>query len=384
MLDVLIIGGGVAGLWLLDDLRRAGYAALLIEKTALGSGQTIASQGILHSGLKHALAGRLGTYTDALAEMPDVWRECLANKREPRLNGVRLRATSCLCWRTGGIASAVSQFGARLGLRTKVVTLKRDERPSPLAHCPGDVLRLDEQVLDPSSLLETLAARNFPSIRSGTVKSFSRAPSGHVRETVVADEGRIATLKARHVVLAAGAGNEELRRACGLPDGAMRRLPLPILVVEGDLPTLNGFCMNGTKAQAIVTTQRMHEHRAVWQVACERAAEVPLEEFKAFALRELQDALPGFKWPTVSTRMYVEDRAEPAEGSGRSNDTHASLEGNVITAWPTKLVLAPRLVKQIRTLLSVRTSPPSLNGPAEPARGLDDWRRPPIARFPWA
>ena len=44
-LDVVIFGGGAAGLWLLDELVRAGYEALLLEAGALGAGQTIASQG---------------------------------------------------------------------------------------------------------------------------------------------------------------------------------------------------------------------------------------------------------------------------------------------------------------------------------------------------
>jgi hypothetical protein len=42
-IDVLIFGGGAAGLWLLDDLLRAGCGTLLLEANDLGSGQTIAS-----------------------------------------------------------------------------------------------------------------------------------------------------------------------------------------------------------------------------------------------------------------------------------------------------------------------------------------------------
>ena len=59
--DTLIFGGGIAGLWLLDELRRAGRSALLVEATALGDGQTISSQGILHSGLKYSLNGLLSS-----------------------------------------------------------------------------------------------------------------------------------------------------------------------------------------------------------------------------------------------------------------------------------------------------------------------------------
>ena len=54
-LDVLVFGGGAAGLWCLDRLRRAGYHAILLESKAIGSGQTIQSQGIIHGGGKYAL-----------------------------------------------------------------------------------------------------------------------------------------------------------------------------------------------------------------------------------------------------------------------------------------------------------------------------------------
>src|SRR5690606_17055328 len=76
--DVAILGGGIAGLWLLPRLRQAGYSALLLERHALGAGQTVASQGIIHGGLKYALDLKLGSASDALAEMPRRWRACLA------------------------------------------------------------------------------------------------------------------------------------------------------------------------------------------------------------------------------------------------------------------------------------------------------------------
>ena len=55
--DVVIFGGGVAGLWLLDELVRRGRDALLLESSRLGTGQSIAAQGIIHGGLKYSLAG---------------------------------------------------------------------------------------------------------------------------------------------------------------------------------------------------------------------------------------------------------------------------------------------------------------------------------------
>ncbi|MDV7214119.1 FAD-dependent oxidoreductase, partial [Azotobacter beijerinckii] len=68
--DVLIVGGGIAGLWLSARLRQAGYATLLAENASLGGGQSVKSQGIIHGGTKYALHGALSGASEAIAEMP--------------------------------------------------------------------------------------------------------------------------------------------------------------------------------------------------------------------------------------------------------------------------------------------------------------------------
>ena len=80
--DAVIFGGGIAGLWLLDELRRGGYSAVLLESRALGSGQTVASQGIIHGGLKYTLSGMLTKSAANISEMPGLWRECFAGQSE--------------------------------------------------------------------------------------------------------------------------------------------------------------------------------------------------------------------------------------------------------------------------------------------------------------
>src|SRR5690606_14944511 len=52
--DICILGGGIAGLWLNARLRQQGFSTLLIEPAALGGGQSTKSQGIIHGGTKYA------------------------------------------------------------------------------------------------------------------------------------------------------------------------------------------------------------------------------------------------------------------------------------------------------------------------------------------
>ncbi len=115
--DVLIFGGGAAGLWLLNELARRGDRVLLLEAGRLGAGQTIASQGIIHGGLKYTLQGALTPSAVQIREMPGLWRDCLAGRRLPDLGGVRLRAAHCHLWRTDSLGSRLGMIGARVGLR---------------------------------------------------------------------------------------------------------------------------------------------------------------------------------------------------------------------------------------------------------------------------
>src|SRR5579859_5436305 len=54
--DVVVIGGGVQGLVLLDTLLAAGYSFALVTEGDLGAGQTLHSHGFLNTGF--GLAGR--------------------------------------------------------------------------------------------------------------------------------------------------------------------------------------------------------------------------------------------------------------------------------------------------------------------------------------
>ncbi len=109
-LDVVIFGGGVAGLWALNRLRKAGYQAILLENRALGSGQTMKSQGIIHGGLKYALTGFLNASANAVEAMPKRWKECLAGRGEIDLASVHRLSDEQLLWSTGSLISEMASF----------------------------------------------------------------------------------------------------------------------------------------------------------------------------------------------------------------------------------------------------------------------------------
>ena len=97
--DVLIVGAGVAGLWLNARLRRQGFSTVLVESASLGGGQSLKSQGIIHGGAKYALHGALTGASEAIADMPRRWREALSGSGELDLSGVRLLSEAITCGR---------------------------------------------------------------------------------------------------------------------------------------------------------------------------------------------------------------------------------------------------------------------------------------------
>jgi glycine/D-amino acid oxidase-like deaminating enzyme len=384
--DLVIFGGGIAGLWLLDEASRAGYSCILIEANSLGEGQTIASQGIIHGGLKYTLDGLLSPSAGSIREMPDVWRSCLLGHREPDLRNAALRAEFCHLWRTGGLMSKLGIIGARVGLRVAPIRLDAVDRPQALAECPDDVFRLDEQVVEPHSLLAALAERRREHIIAVpaelAVPNLSGS-AGNVTEHEIRDgpTGRSVALRATSVIFAAGAGNAGLRKRVGLSSETMQRRPLHMVMLRGPLSVLNGHCAEGARTRITVTTVTDAADRIVWQVGGQLAEDgvvMDRDALIAHARREISACIPGVDLGCVEWATYRVDRAEPATETGaRPARAFARREGNVITAWPTKLALVPQLAGDVMKLLE----PPG--GREVDFAVLDSWPRPLVAAPPW-
>lgn len=386
-LDAVIFGGGVAGMWLLDELVREGRRVVLLESGDLGRGQTVAAQGILHGGLKYTLQGLLTRSAANIREMPLVWRECLAGTRQPNLAGTRIRSEHCYLWRTDSVASRVGMIGARFGLQVAPESLSTDERPAVLRNCPGTVAKLAEQVICPRSLLQLLAKRHCERIiqidgRQGL--EFDVASPGNIRAITLnsAATRESLRLEPRTAVFTAGAGNAELRSRAGLPnDGVMQRRPLHMVLVQGDLPILNGHCVDGAKTRVTITADRACGG-VVWQLGGQIAEDgVNMDEqtLIAAAHAELTAVLPGVDLSRTQWTTYRVDRAEGLTSTGkRPDDSRIMCDGNTITAWPTKLVLAPQLAERI--VAEVRRRPAV--GDAKESLPTQ-WPRPQVAPLPW-
>jgi hypothetical protein len=79
----------------------------------------------------------------------------------------------------------------------------------------------------------------------------------------------------------------------------------------------------------------------------------------------------------VEISTYRIDRAEAATGTGqRPEDVHLLKEGNVMTVFPTKLALAPRLAQRVMEELNIEH-------PTSNIERRIEGEEPPVAKPPW-
>jgi glycerol-3-phosphate dehydrogenase len=358
--DVAIVGGGIAGLWLLNVLAQRGLDVLLLERAALGDGQTIASQGLIHGGIKYALGGMLTGAADAIASMPARWRKCIEGTGEIDLRNVRLSSPSCYLWANNSVLGQLGVFLASKAVRGRVRRLTPDAYPVAFAHSSFDgiVYELDDFVVDVPSLLTALAAPHAARIVNAdvTAHAIQTDADGEIRGIDLSN----AYVRATTYVLAAGAGNDALVQQLGAGAPRMQRRPLKQVLVRtvANVPVY-AHCIGGLsrpEPRLTITTHAIDAAGATYylggQLATDGVARSDTEQI-AHARRELAELLPWLDFRGADFRVLAIDRAEPATpGMVRPDQSFVARCGNVLVCWPTKLALAPDLGDRVLAALA--------------------------------
>lgn len=379
--DVLIVGGGVAGLWLNARLRRQGFATVLVENASLGGGQSVKSQGIIHGGAKYALHGALTGASEAIADMPRRWREALAGNGELDLTGVRLLSDAHYLWSPGSLAGNITSFFASKAVRGRVDQVKGEQLPPALQHpkFKGKVYRLAELVLDVPSLISRLSELAGDGLLAAERIEPLQENGALVGLRV---DGR--EIRAQRIILSAGRGNAELLSSLGLSQPTQQLRPLHMVLVKGPtLKPLYAHCLGGgPKPRVTVTTHPAADGQWVWYLGGDLAeadgvARDEASQVKA-AQKELSDLLP---WVDLSAAQWATlrvERAEPSQsGLVRPDNAFLHEQNNLLVGWPTKLALAPDFADRVLAALSRDGIQPTPHAP------LPELPRPAIAAPAW-
>jgi len=388
--DVAIFGGGVAGLWLLARLRNAGYRAVLFEADRLGAGQTRYAQGIIHGGTKYALTGKLTGSSESIAEMPAIWRSCLAGEGELDLRKVKLLSANQYMWSTESLTSRMAGFFASKLMRSRTRTVEGDERPEVFRNSAfkGQVYRLEEPVLDTASIVRALAEPHREAIfMLPAMENLQLQRHDNRWHLSLSDGEQQLSIDAARLVFAAGKGNAALLEKCGRSAPAMQLRPLQMVMLRGSraqpLPgELYAHCLGPSANPRItITTHYDAEGRTVWYLGGQIAEEGVGRDHAAqvaAAKKELHALFPWLDTSAAEWGTLPIDRAEPrmADGS-RPDNVFAEEQEGIITAWPTKLALSPRLASVIIEKLQQGGIRPTEN------RALPGWPHPEYAPLPW-
>ena len=407
--DVLILGGGVTGLFCCARLLAAGHSCLLLDVARLGSGQSIAAQGIIHGGMKYALTGQASRASAAIAEMPPRWKAMLgisgqwqpglprqvASTAELDLSAVEvLSADTCLWTVPGAVSGLVSRFAAKAAskvLRTAVRPWAIGARPEVFDGVTGiDVYQVEEPVVDAASLLQQLAAC-CQRITAGCIRSCAAsdlavgldAHGPHVRVGQTASEPRI-SIRPRLLFCAAGAGNAQLARALGSAV-QMQLRPLHMVYARGSavvLPELFGHCLGPSNLPRLTVTSRYDRaaNQRVWAVGgaiAEQGTQRTPEQQIAAAKAEVAACL---RWTGAHQSAAIEwttalwNRAEGCSPDGARPDEPVLTRcagDRVVIAWPTKLAFAPRVADEVCAMFSALPGPIASTDERAPDVGRD-------------
>ncbi|PTQ71023.1 FAD-binding oxidoreductase [Pseudomonas sp. GV071] len=379
--DILIVGGGIAGLWLNARLRQQGFATVLVESASLGGGQSVKSQGIIHGGAKYALHGALTGASEAIADMPRRWREALEGSGELDLRGARVLSQAHYLWSPGTLAGNLTSFFASKAVRTRVDQVKGSDLPPALQDpkFKGKVYRLNELVLDVPSLIQRLAELAGDSLLSGEAIT-PLLEDGELAGLVV--DGR--EIRAQRVVLSAGAGNAALLTALGQSQPLMQRRPLHMVMVKGPtLKPLYAHCLGGgPKPRVTVTSHPTADGQWLWYLGGDLAeADGVARDGQAqiaAAQKELSNLLPWVDFSQAHWATLRVDRAEPAQsGLVRPDNAFLAEHKRLLIGWPTKLALAPDLADRVLAALQRDNVQPGQHAP------LPELPRPQVAPTAW-
>jgi len=377
-IDAAIVGGGIAGAWALNILRSRGYNAVLVESKALGCGQTLASQGMIHGGLKYALSGMVTGASEAIADMPARWRACLRGEDEVDLRDTALLSEHYYMFAAGSARGRFTTFFASRALRGRIEKVGKADWPQAFDGFDGALYALNDFVIDTSALMHTLTSAHRDRIFSLRADAHSiRAANDGGFLIELTDQ----TLHAAQLINCAGCGSEALLEQLRIADLRVQHRPLKQVIVRPrHRVSMYAHCLTGITGNEprLTITTHSQDDSCVWylggQLATTGVTRSDAEQLQ-FAQQELRACVPWLDWDDAVYSVCAIDRAEPRQGSGLKPDqAFVSRVGDFVQCFPVKLTLAPDLGDRLLAVLDPPRHPGEITSAhARAAIGAPPW-----------
>lgn len=384
--DILIVGGGIAGLWTANRLLQTGWNVLLLESSTLGSGQTLASQGIMHSGVKYGIDGSNREIAQQLKTLPPRWMDCLAGKGELDLSSVKVLSPEQYLWSRDRVIGGFTSAMAGKAMQGEVEDVPKERWPDVLKANPpsGSLYAVKEAILDIQTVVQSLARPLQGRTTCGQIQKFHTSDNGLTALEVSTPNGNSVRLEANAFVFTAGEGNERACEALGFGLEVTQRRPLRMVLAKGLPQPVYGHCVTTSPKPRATITSHPHEGKWVWYLGgeiAEKGAQMSDADTLKRAKDEMKSIFPSVNWDEVEWACFAVDRAEPRDSKGQlPPEPRLLTKGNSIIAWPTKLVYAPLLSDRVSERLpdlGIKPSAPSDFSKLPAATiGTLPWQRP--------
>ncbi len=340
--DIVIFGAGIAGLWTFNRLKSMGYDVLLLEKKEIGCGQTIASQGIIHSGLKFAIAGKVSNLAQSISAMPLKWRAALKGEDDVDLSNAKTIANSQLLLIPKGMLGGITKVVTQKILGKSVHEIPKNDWPEEIKKSgfQGSVVFMNEIVLDMPSVIKGLAEPYKDAIRKIS-DSDSADPLEFLKKHNINAKKIIFTSATQNHQIASKNNNDKGLQTQTRPllMGMMKNAPYPLFA----------HCIGKTEKPVVtITSHKDKNGDLIWYlgalVAEREKDDNPKKVYKA-AIKAFKHYLPNIDTKNMLWASLPIDRSEgKSKTDGWMPDTptihHAD---NILYCWPTKMTFAPML-----------------------------------------
>ncbi len=376
--DIVIFGAGIAGLWAFNRFKAMGYDVLLLESDSIGCGQTVASQGIIHSGLKYAFAGKINKLAQSISAMPDLWRAALRGEGDVDLSAAQTTATSQYLMIPGGLMAGLVKLVTKQALGNNVHEVKKTDWPQEIKDSgfKGTVVFMDEPVLDIPSVLRALAEPYKSSIRHIDTPD---DPLGFMKRHGI---------EPQQIIFTGAASNHAIAKASGEDNGleTQARALLMGMLKPAPYELYAHLVGNSDKPVATITTHKTENGELVWYLgggAAEREKESDPQDVYKAVHKGFAKYLPAVDLSNVEWATLPIDRIEgksDIDGWMPDTPTIHSVD-NTHYCWPTKLTFAPLLSDRLLEKLDIKPSGtqtdwsflPEVNYTQTPWDSIKDW-----------
>jgi hypothetical protein len=398
-LDVLVVGGGAQGLWVVNDLNELGYRVILIERTMLGGGQTCHSHGLIHRGHFY-YDSRMMIVLNAAAQF---WAGFLTRRGLKPLNKTR----AIVGFGPGRDVDRHTYMWDRAGLRYKPVNQKK----YPFLKHVHHLFETDELSIDTAEMMSRLSSEVLHCLyRIDDDKDALKfvQTDRKITEVSVTIEGKQVNLRPQLVILCAGEGNLEILEALGGGLGrdstvvqacrkhtmlCLRSKELPqmtaVFPAEGGLRGLfmcSRVCPDTANTVWLISDNNSVDFRPGVGYGDPNPQPIAIDRL----IKSLEFLSPEpLKAADMEACVYTGLTAE-RESSDGSRDCHVEPFDfdNVLTIWPAKLTLTPFASNLASRFVRARLSLPKAPGGKNnrwPAIGVEAIRaiRPEVVEETW-